>query len=66
MPVEGLLPEPVVAAVVTILIQILEEMLSSAELKFTVTGVLLKVGPVLKTAGNVAAVVATEGLSPMP
>ena len=64
MPVEARLPLPVVALNVTRRIQTLLFLLSSAFPKFIVTGVLVNVGPVVKTEGDVVTGMNVFGLSP--
>lgn len=66
MEVEALLPVPVVAESVTILIQTVCPMLLSALPKFTDTGVAPKTFAVFSVAGFVVASVKLEGLSPIP
>jgi hypothetical protein len=66
MAVEGLLPEPVEAASVTILTQTLLALLSKPFPKLTDTAVLPNVGVVLIVAGDVVAVVKVVGVSPKP
>jgi hypothetical protein len=64
MPVDALLPLPVVALNVTIRIQALLLLLSSAFPKFTVIGVLLNAGPVVIIDGDVVKGMNVFGLSP--
>ena len=64
MPVDALLPLPVVALSVTMRSHTLPVLLSKAVPKFTVTGVLTNVGPVVIVAGDVVTGIKVVGLSP--